>query len=157
MRGIWIVALLIGTTAARADCDHFKWSVAQEKAWFAQAPEPVDAGGEIALGHAYEVALKPEDKAEFIEPPKKQTPGAYGGVLKLNIDKPGLYQITLSREAWVDVLQGGVKARTKNVSRQRDCASFVKSVRFDLAAGALALEVSAATAPSLTLSLAPAP
>ena len=108
MRGAVLVALLLGTSAARADCDHFKWGLAQEKAWFAASPAPLAAGAEAAVGaRAYEVALKPEEAAEFVEPPRKKTPGAYGGMARTPALAKGLYQITLSREAWVDVIQNG--------------------------------------------------
>jgi hypothetical protein len=156
--GLWGAALLLSVSAAHADCDHFKWSLAQEKAWFAAAPEPVETGAEIAPGaRAYQVALKPEAAANFPLPPKKKTPGAFGAVVSLAALKPGLYQVTLSREAWVDAIQNNARARTRNVSRQRDCPTFAKSVRFQLESGPALLEFSGVAAPSLVFALAPAP
>ena len=157
-RAAFAVVLLIGAGSARADCDHFKWPLAQEKAWFAQTPEPIAAGGAIAKATgAYELALKPESAAGYVVAPKTLTAGAYGAVLRADIAKAGLYQVTLSREAWVDVIQNGARARTRNVSRQRDCPKFKKSVRFLLAAGPAVIEFSAVTAPSIAISLAAAP
>lgn len=154
-----VAVLLMGTATARADCDHFKWSLAQEKAWFAAAPEPIDAGGEVAAGAgAYELALKPENAVRFVTPPKKLTPGAFGAVVKLApLAKGGLYQVTLSHEAWVDVIQDDAPARTRNVSRQHDCPAFVKSVRFSLREGPAALQFSGVAAPSLVFAVAAAP
>jgi hypothetical protein len=152
------VFFLLGAAPARADCDHFKWPLVQEKTWFAQTPEPVEAGGRIAgATGAYEAALKPETAAGYVVPPKTLTSGDYGAILRADIPKAGLYQVTLSREAWVDVIQNGARARTRNVSRQRDCPSFKKSVRFQLAAGPAVIEFSAVAAPSLAFSLAAAP
>ncbi len=153
-----VAALAFGATGARADCDHFKWRLDQEKTWFAQSPEPLQAGAEIpAAKNAYEVALKPESAAGFIVAPKKLTPGAFGAVVRIAaIPKAGLYQMTLSREAWVDVIQNDARARTRNVSRQRDCPSFAKSVRFTLAAGPAVLEFSGVTASSIAFALAAA-
>jgi hypothetical protein len=152
------LALTLAATAARGDCDHFKWSLAPEESWFSQSPEPIDSGGELTAGpHAYELALKPEDAMNFVEPPTKRTPGGFGAVVRVAaLPKPGLYQITLSREAWVDIVQNGARARSQNVSRQRDCPAFVKSVRFVLAAGAATLQLSGVTDASIDLAFAPA-
>jgi hypothetical protein len=153
-----VLALLLSGGAARADCDHFKWSLAREKAWFASAPEP--AGPEIAPGEkAYELALKQGDAAGFALPLKKpMAAGEYGGVVRIaSVPKAGLYQVTLSREAWVDVIQNQARARTRNVSRQRDCPSFAKSVRFELAAGPAVLQISGVAAPKLGFAFTAAP
>jgi len=154
-----LVLFLVCAASARADCDHFKWKLDQEKTWFARTPEPVEAGGQIASASgAYEVALKPESAAGYVVPPKKPTPGAYGAVVRIaQVPKAGLYQVTLSREAWVDVIQSNARARTRNVSRQRDCPSFKKSVRFTLAAGPAVVEFSGVVAPSIAFALAEAP
>jgi hypothetical protein len=151
----FLAALLIGATGARADCDHFKWRVDQEKAWFARGAEPIEPGANIAIGAgAYRLALKPEDAAGFVMTPKKLTPGAFGAVLHVAaIPKAGLYQVTMTREAWVDVMQNDARARTLNVSRQRDCPGFAKSVRFMLDAGPAVLQINGVTEPSIALSL----
>ena len=155
----FLVFLLIGAAPARADCDHFKWKLDQEKTWFAQTPKLVEAGGAIAgASGAYEVALKPESAAGYVIAPKTLTAGAFGAIVRIAaIPKPGLYQVTLSREAWVDVIQNGARARTRNVSRQRDCPSFKKSVRLLLSAGPAVVQFSGVAAPSIAFALAPAP
>ena len=82
--GATVAAVLLSSMAtAQADCDHFKWSLAREKAWFAAAPEP--AGPEIAPAErAYELALKQGDAAGFVLPLKKpMAAGEYGGVVKI--------------------------------------------------------------------------
>jgi hypothetical protein len=153
-----VLALLLSGGAARADCDHFKWSLTKEKTWFAQAAEP--AGAEIAPAEkAFELGLKQGDAAGFVLPLKKpMATGEYGGVLRIAaIPKAGLYQVTLSREAWVDVIQNQARARTRNVSRQSDCPTFAKSVRFELAAGPAVLQISGVAAPKLAFAFTPAP
>ena len=148
----------LGAAPACADCEHFKWPLGEEKTWFAGTLAPIATGGEIAdAARAYEVARKPEAAAGYVVAPKTLTPGAYGAVLRLTIARAGLYQATLSREAWVDVIQDGARARTRNVSRQGDCPSFKKSVRFQLAAGPAVIEVSGVTAPSIGFSFAETP
>jgi len=142
---------------AWADCDHFKWSLAQEKQWFAAAPEPVDAGAEVAAApHAYELTLKAGEAAGFALPPKTPAPaGEYAGAVKLAaLTKPGVYQVTVSREAWVDAVQNDKRVRSRNVSRQRDCPTFAKSVRFELEAGPAVLQFSRVAEGSLVFSVA---
>ena len=153
-----VLALLLSGGAARADCDHFKWSLAKEKAWFALSPEP--AGAEIAPAErAVELALKQGDAAGFVLPLKKPMgPSEYGGVVHIAaLAKAGLYQVTLSNEAWVDVIQNQARARTRNVSRQSDCPAFAKSVRFELAAGPAVLQISGVAAPKLAFAFTAAP
>ena len=156
LSGVLLAALLAGGPA-RADCDHFKWSLAQEKAWFAAAPEPVDSGGDVAAApHAYEVTLKAGEAASFALPPKTPVPAnEFAGAVKLAaVTKPGLYQVTVSREAWVDAVQNQKRVRSANVSRQRDCPAFAKSVRFELEAGPAVLQFSGVSAASLVFSVA---
>lgn len=161
LRGACLAATLwLGATAARADCDHFRWSLAREKAWFAASPEPIEAGASVASdGRAFEVALKPGEAAVYALPLKQAAKaGEFGGVVRVAaIAKAGLYQVTVSREAWVDVIQNDARAKTRNVSRQRDCAAFAKSVRFELAAGPAALQFSGVKAPTIAFALAAAP
>jgi hypothetical protein len=159
VRAAFLVFLLTCAASARADCDHFKWKLDQEKTWFAATPEPVEAGGRIAATRGvYQVALKPESAAGYIVAPKTLTPGAYGAIVRIaEVPKAGLYQLTLSSEAWVDVIQNDARARTRNVSRQRDCPSFKKSVRFTLDEGPAVVEFSGVAAPSIDFALAEAP
>ena len=156
--GLALVVLAL-VTPARADCDHFKWPLARERAWFAAAPEPLDAGAEIGpADQAYALTLKPGDVAGYVLPPKKPVGGTFGAVVRLKaIPRPGLYQVTLSREAWIDLIQSGVSARSRNVSRQNDCDGVRKSVRFELEAGPAILQISGVDAAALQFAVAPAP
>jgi hypothetical protein len=164
MRALAIVAMLalfvLSSAAARADCDHFKWSLAREKVWFAASPAPIDAGSEIAVAdEAFALTLKPNDAAGYLLAlTKPAAPGTYGGVVKLAlIPKGGVYEVTLSREGWIDVIQNNARAKSRNVSRQRDCAVMRKSVQFQLAPGPATLQISGVEAPTIVFALAPAP
>ena len=159
------VALLILAAAiggANADdasgCEKFKWSIARERAWFAASPKPVEAGGEMASpASGYVVALVAGDAAGVVvAPARAPTPGTYGGVLKSEIGKAGLYQVTLSDEAWVDVVQNGARVKSSGFSGQKACPGVRKSVRFDLAAGPASLQISNAQSPKINLAIAPA-
>src|SRR5271154_6515628 len=150
-------------SAARADdatgCDKFKWSIARERAWFAAGAKPVAGGTEIPLAEqAYAVALVPDDTAGFVAPPERAPkPGAFGGVLKIAaLPKAGLYEITLSDEAWVDVVQNGASVKSSDFSGQKNCPGVRKSVRFPLVAGSATVQISNAASAAIQLAIAPA-
>ena len=140
-------------------CDKFKWSVARERAWFAAGAKPVAAGAELALAdQGYAVALVPDESAGFVLPPERAPKsGAFGGVLKISgLPKAGLYEITLSDEAWVDVVQNGASVKSSDFSGQKNCPGVRKSVRFPLAAGSATVQISNAASAAIQLAIAPA-
>jgi hypothetical protein len=142
-----------------AGCDKFKWSVARERAWFAAGAKPVAAGAELGLAdQGYAVALVPEESAGFVLPPERTPkPGAFGGVLKISgLPKAGLYEITLSDEAWVDVVQNGASVKSSDFSGQKNCPGVRKSVRFPLAAGPATVQISNVASAAIQLAIAPA-
>ncbi len=154
---------LLGAGGARSQekdaCDQFKWSVARERGWFASEVKPAADGATIVVGQAYGVALEPADSIAFRLPPERPPkPGGFGATLGVaNIDRPGLYQITLSDEAWIDVIQGEARLKSVGFTGQKDCPGLRKSVRFDLAAGPLTVQISDAARDAIGLAIAPAP
>jgi len=158
------LAVLLGLTgAARAQekdsCDKFKWSVARERAAFAGQLKRAASGATVAVGQGYAIALGPGEAVAFAAPPERAPKaGSFGAALGLaEVDKPGLYQITLSDEAWLDVVQAGAEVKSSAFSGQKDCPGVRKSVRFDLAAGPATLQISNAAGAALNVALEPAP
>jgi hypothetical protein len=162
----WLSSLLLvvslASTARAQDatgCDKFKWSVARERAWFAAGAKPVAAGADLPLAEqGYAVALVPDESAGFVAPPERAPkPGAFGGVLKIQaLPKAGIYEITLSDEAWVDVVQNGASVKSSDFSGQKNCPGVRKSVRFSLAEGAATVQISNAASATIQLAIAPA-
>jgi hypothetical protein len=156
-------ACLVGLIgAARAQdstgCEKFKWSVARERALFAAGPKPAASGATIAAGAAYAVALAPSQSVVFAAAPERAPkPGTFGATLSVAIDKPGAYQVTMSDEAWLDVVQAGAEVKSSAFSGQKDCPGVRKSVRFDLAAGPATVQISNAAAAAINVALEPAP
>jgi hypothetical protein len=56
-----------------------------------------------------------------------------------------VYQITLSDEAWVDVVQNGGYAKSIGSSGRSDCPGLRKSIRFDVASSPIVLQISGAS------------
>jgi hypothetical protein len=160
-----IVSLLAG--AARAEdvsgCDKFKWSVARERGWFAANPGPAspgaaDPGASLFANRAYAVALRPGAAASFSVPAEREpNPGTFAGAAIFAIDSSGLYQIALSTEAWIDVIQNGERLKAVDFSGQKACPGLRKSVRFVLTKGPATVQISNAEGDVILLAVASAP
>jgi hypothetical protein len=124
-----ILAMLAVAGPAVADdmgCDKFAWSLTRERALFAAADKrPLTAGAELAAipTEAIVLSLRPAGQATFVLPPerKPKSESWFGGGLRLPApEKPGSYQLTLSQEAWIDVVQlSGVTTDTVVVAISR--------------------------------------
>jgi hypothetical protein len=91
-------------------------------------PKPVAAEASANLGdRAFAVSLRPIEAEKFVMAPERAPrPATFGAVLWFDsVDKPGVYQITLSKEAWIDVIQGDAREinrvfRTKGLPRRAE-------------------------------------
>ena len=151
-----VLAPLVVVAPAHADCDHFKWSVARERAWFSASPGVLPAiGGQADASKAYAVTLAKDVKLP-VAPERPPKPDSFAAVLTAPRLEPGLYQITLSAEAWVDVAENGKLVKSSDFSSQRDCSGVRKSVRFPLGAGPATIEISNVGADKIMFAISPA-
>jgi len=142
MKRLVFLAALLAAAPAFADCDHFKWSVADDVAAFKATPAPLPAvGGQAAVGKAYLLALKADVKFP-VEPQRPPKPGTSGAVVAVANLAAGTYKVTLSKEAWIDVVENGAIVRSSGFSSQTDCPAVRKTVRFQLAAGKASVQIS---------------
>lgn len=166
MRGIVLIAaaVLLSMGAARADdgCGQFAWPLDKERAALAAADkQPIKAGDTLAAWPkaALTVTLRPAAEADFVMPPERKAkagPG-YGGIVHLPAPlKTGLYQIALSDEAWIDVVQEGRYLRSVSHSGRNDCPGLRKVVRFDLSAAPVVLQMSGVAGATINLVAGPA-
>ena len=103
--------------------------------------------------------LMPGATVPFAVPPARQPKIAenYGGVLTVaNVPDAGPYQVTLSSEGWIDVIQDGKILESTAHSGKRGCADVRKSVRFVLKPGPLTVQISGAPATLIKLAILPA-
>ena len=149
-----ILACLIAAGPARADCAHFKWSVEKERQTFATAtPMPAESGtAEVGKPYALTLAKGLALPVAPERPPRKDSYAAFVTVPKLDA---GLYQVTLSGEAWIDVAQNGARIKSSDFSGQRDCPGVRKSVRFSLGSGPATVEISNSSAPEINFAISP--
>lgn len=145
----------------QAGCSRFNWPLDTELAWMAASDDvPLQSGAEIPIPPAKAIALtlQPAKSVTMPVPPgiKKQAVGAntFSGWLTLSgVEKPGLYQITLSSGAWVDVAQNGALVRSNAFTGQKDCKAIHKSVRFEIGAGPVTVQISGAPEQKVRLAI----
>ena len=159
-----LLGTLLSSSLASAEdspaCAKFKWSVARERSAFAAPELPVVASGQSLPGVAAAASLKlqPQTGVTFVKTPgrKPKIDPAFAGVFALApIAAAGRYQVTLSNEAWIDVLQNGKEVRSSGVSDQPDCPEVRKSVRFPLQPGPITLQISGSAVDTLKLDVFP--
>ena len=108
---------------------------------------------------AFRLGLREAADANFVMPPerKPRIETWRGGVVHFPAPpRAGVYQLTLSDEAWVDVVQDGRYARAVGSSGRSDCPGVRKSVRFELSDQPFAIQISGATADSISMIFGPA-
>jgi hypothetical protein len=144
------------TTAPSPDpaCAALGKSVDRVRDWFSDRDLPHRVSGSrlSRIDRAVEVALKPNDKHQFFLPPLHPLrAGLYAGsVTFYGVPHPGLYQVTLSEAADVDLFENGARIRAQSIAAAPNCPGVVASARFDLAPGDL-VRVEIVNAPHSTI------
>ncbi|MFT3987339.1 hypothetical protein [Aestuariivirga sp.] len=151
LAGVFLLALGSRALAAGEGCAAFKWPLAQESQWFTAANIPaVETGASFTElpASALAVTLVDGAKAGFVLPPERKPKDVApnGAVLQFNLPEAAAYQITLSEEAWLDVVQNGAFKPSADFSGAKGCPNLRKSVRFALDAGPATVQISGASA-----------
>jgi hypothetical protein len=160
--GVVLIAWLHPAGAADDGCEKFAWSVARERVWFAASDKTSVAVGETLTSlpkGAIVVRLQPAAQAPFEMPPerKSQADQWFGGAVRIPaVERPGIYQVTLSAEAWIDVVQDMRYARTVGHSGRGDCPGIRKSVRLELGPIPFAVQLSGASSETIVMAISPA-
>ena len=155
------LAAALGPALAQegSGCDGFKWAGARERAAFATPGlEPVDPGKPLpGIMDPANIRLKPVGRVALVMARgHKARPETFGaGIKTAAIVIGGTYQITLSDDAWIDVIQGGGEIRSTAFTGAKGCPLVRKSVRFTFAAGDATIQISGAPADSIRLDLLP--
>ena len=105
---------------------------------------------------AFNVRLQPASEASFVLPPerKPRSDGGFGGIVRLPaLDRAGIYQITVSDEAWIDVVQDDRYARSVGSTGRSDCSALRKSVRLELGPAPFVVQLSAVATPIIVMAI----
>jgi len=168
MRIVLATAILLplqtGVSLAEDGCDKFAWPLTRERALLTATDKPSVKPGETLQAMpkgAFVVNLQPNSEttlAAFALPPERKSKAEhwFGGAVRLPaVDKPGIYQVTLSEEAWMDIVQDGRYARTVGHTGRGDCPGLRKSMRLELNAAPFVLQISGAASDKIAVAIGP--
>lgn len=166
MRAPLLIALvLLGTASAWAaeepsGCDKFKWNIDRERAALT-APDRVKlaSGGDLAAlpTTGMTLALRTPGEAQLPSPPERAPKdGTFAGFANIKAaPKAGLYTVSLSAGGWVDVMQDGHFLKPKAFSGATDCDGIRKTMKYEISASPLVLQVSGSKENAISIAILP--
>jgi hypothetical protein len=140
-------------------CDKFKWPLDKERATLTGTDLPKVASGASVtwpIPWATSVALAPFADVKLPVAPERapKSPTSFAGFLQIAAPpRAGTYKITLSSEGWIDVVQDGHTVKSAAFSGALGCDGVRKSVKFDLLAQPLTLELSGVPAGAIGIAV----
>lgn len=165
MRKSLFALLLLGAAPGFAaeepsGCDKFKWPIERERAALT-APDraKLASGSEQAAlpSSAITLGLVAPSEAKLPTPPERAPKeGSFAGFTGIKAPKAGLYTISLSAGAWVDVVQDGRVLKPVAFSGATDCNGIRKAMKYELSGQPVVLQVSGARDNSLSIAILPA-
>ncbi|AWL98920.2 hypothetical protein [Bradyrhizobium amphicarpaeae] len=159
-----LAALSFGATSALAaeepsGCDKFKWPIERERAALTAPDRATLASGseQAALpSAAVKLALAASSDAKLPTPPERAPKdGSFAGFTRIKSAKAGLYTISLSTGAWIDVVQDGHVLKPVAFSGATDCDGIRKTVKYELSAQPFVLQISGAKENSVSIAILP--
>jgi hypothetical protein len=159
-----IALLLLGTASGRAaeepsGCDKFKWDITHERAALTAIDRAnVNSGSELAVpSSGITLALvAPADAKLPLPPERAPKDGTLAGFASFRtVPKAGIYTISLSEGAWVDVVQEGHFLKPKAFSGATDCAGIRKTMKYELATSPFVLQVSGVKGSAVSIVILP--
>jgi hypothetical protein len=161
----FLAVLSLGATSALAaeepsGCDKFKWPIERERAALT-APDraKLASGSEQAAlpSSAITLGLVAPAEAKLPTPPERAPKdGTFAGFTSIKSAKAGLYTVSLSTGAWIDVVQDGHFLKPVAFSGATDCDGIRKTMKYELSAQPFVLQVSGAKDNSLSIAILPA-
>ncbi len=161
----FLAALTLGATSALAaeepsGCDKFKWPIERERAALTAPDRPkLASGSEQAAVPSSAITLglvAPADAGLPTPPERAPKDGTFAGFTSVKTAKAGLYTISLSGTAWVDVVQDGHVLKPVAFSGANDCNGIRKTMKYELSGQPFVLQVSGARDNSLSIAILPA-
>jgi hypothetical protein len=163
MRRTLLVALALAATAPAfaaepSGCDKFKWPIERERAALTAPDRSTLASAADVTGHppiGWTLTLRPSAEAALPSPPER-APAASTFAGFVNVKSPwtaGIYTISLSAGAWVDVVQDGKHLKPKAFSGATDCNGIRKTMKFDLTAAPFVIQISGAKENAIALAI----
>ncbi|MGY8637622.1 hypothetical protein RAD15_34640 [Bradyrhizobium sp. 14AA] len=160
----FLAALSLGASSALAaeepsGCDKFKWPIERERAALT-APDRARLASEseqaVLPTSAITLGLVAPADAKLPTPPERAPKeGTFAGFTCIKGAKAGLYTISLSAGAWVDLVQDGHVLKPIAFSGATDCDGIRKTMKYSLSAQPFVVQVSGARENSLSIAILP--
>jgi hypothetical protein len=165
MHKFFLVAFLLAAAPAWAaeepsGCDKFKWPIDRERAALT-APDrsKLTSGAELTAlpSTGVTLALVAPIEAKLPSPPERAPKdGTFAGFASVKtVPKAGVYTISLSAGAWVDVVQDGHFLKPKAFSGATDCEGIRKTMKYELSDKPFVLQISGTKDNSISIAILP--
>jgi hypothetical protein len=165
MRKCLFVALVLAAAPAWAaeepsGCDKFKWPIDRERAALT-APDraKLASGAELTAvpSTGMMLALVTPADAKLPTPPERAPKdGTFAGYASVKATpRAGVYTISLSAGAWVDVVQDGRFLKPKAFSGATDCDGIRKTMKYELSDKPFVLQISGTKENSIAIAILP--
>src|SRR6516225_1037205 len=161
---LWIAFLVAAAPAWAAEepsgCDKFKWPIDRERAALT-APDraKLNSGAELAAlpSTGMMLALVTPTEAKLPTPPERAPKdGTFAGFASVKTaPKAGVYTISLSAGAWVDVVQDGHFLKPRAFSGATDCDGIRKTMKYELSDKPFVLQISGTKDASISIAILP--
>jgi hypothetical protein len=166
MRASLLIALvLLAAAPANAaeepsGCDKFKWNIDRERAALTATDRvKLTSGGELAAlpSTGMTLGLSAPAEAKLPSPPERAPKeGTFAGFTSVKAPpKAGIYTVSLSAGAWVDVVQDGHPLKPKAFSGATDCDGIRKTMKYEISASPFVLQVSGTKENSISIAILP--
>ena len=163
MRAASAFALLLLLSVAQAwaaeepsGCDKFKWNIEHARAALTAADRAkLNSGSEETAGMILSL-VKPADAKLPAPPARAPKDGTFAGFASFKTaPKAGIYTVSLSAGAWIEVSQDGHFLKPKAFSGATDCDGIRKTMKYELSASPFVLQVSGAKEDSISIAILP--
>jgi hypothetical protein len=166
MRCAAVVALLLLSAAPAwaaeepSGCDKFKWNIDHERTALTAADRAkLASGSEVTAMPSSGMILTlvaPADVKLPTPPERAPKDGTFAGFTSFKTaPKAGVYTISLSAGAWVDVVQDGQFLKPKAFSGATDCDGIRKTMKYELGASPFVLQISGSKDDSISIAVLP--
>jgi hypothetical protein len=159
-----IALLLLAAAPVRAEepsgCDKVKWNIDHERAALTASDRAkLTSGSELnALPSSGVILSLVTPVAAKLPAPPERAPkdGTFAGFAGVKTaPKAGVYTISLSAGAWIDVVQDSHFLKPKAFSGATDCDGIRKTTKYELSASPFVVQVSGSKDDSIAIAILP--
>lgn len=151
-----VLTLLAATSAGAVEdgCRKFDWPVNREIELFGEGFfADVESSSALPKDGVFSMLLKPVEQVIYTVPPERGRDDGYGGVVTLEWIAAGRYQVTISGDAWIDVVQSDRRLPALASTSRDDCPGIRLSLQFEVESLPLTLQFGGALVRRLNVSV----